>query len=76
MYLGEKYDSADIALLSSSNIPYTVEPEPDRLANRDPQDSSFFFIFPISGYAGTTIDSKSFSKTQTGLCPYLKSRQN
>jgi hypothetical protein len=63
LYFGEKYENALFKDTSSLNIPNTVEPEPDRLAYRAPSAWSFSFIFPISGYVGTTIDSKSFSKS-------------
>jgi len=57
-----KNDSALFNLASSSKTPYTVEPLPDRLANFAPLSNNFCLIAPISGYAGITIFSKSFSK--------------
>ena len=57
-----KNNSASFAIASSLKIPYTVEPLPDKLENKAPNSRIFFFILPISGYAGITIRSKSFSK--------------
>ena len=56
-----KYENAFSNKTSSIKIPNTVEPEPDRLAYCAPNAQSCSFISPISGYAGITIDSKSFS---------------
>jgi hypothetical protein len=57
-----KYDLALFAQALLSNIPNTVEPLPDRLAKFAPLSSNLCLIDPISGYAGITIFSKSFSK--------------
>ena len=70
--MGRKNNLASLAEASSSKIPYTVEPLPDRLANRAPNSSSFRLMAPISGYAGITIRSKSFSKISSEELSPLK----